>query len=223
MNNPPPSSTPSNEEQPLPPPPPLQAPRKGDNPPPAPSGDVAGAYSLGETLKESPLLNSTLMNAMRDYFGDDGREVQDYMKRRRNARGEPMFRVVLVGSGPAELKAIQMLKESGVVLGLYYCPDQDAVCDIDMSKFGQSATVSAYYNEDVVRFSKWVVADAVFVGPEHEGCISKESETQLAEAGITVFPHDVTAAIADGSMSALDCLLPLVDNNEESPTEQLVE
>lgn len=170
------------------------------------------------------MLNSTLLNAMRDYFGDDGREVQDYMKRRRNDRGEPMFRVVVVGSGDAELDAMRMLKESRVITGLYYCPDEDAVCNIAMSKYGQSATVSANYSQsDVVRFSKWIVADAVFVGPDREGCISKESETQLAEAGITVYPHDVTAAIANGSMKALDCLMPLLDDSEDAPAEQLVE
>lgn len=222
-----PSTSPNSNED-LPPPPPLRAPKKGKNAPPpvspSPTGDVASAYSLGETLKDSPLLNSTLLNAMRDYFGDDGREVQDYMKRPRNARGEPMFRVVLVGSGPAELEAIQKLKESGVISGLYYCPDEDAVCDIQMSKFGQSATVSAYYSqEDVVRFSKWVVADAVFVGPDRDGCISNESESALAEAGITLFPHDVCAAVADGSMSVLDCLKPLDDDSENAPAEQLVE
>lgn len=221
-------NVPSSSDEERPPPPPLRAPKKGENaPPPATppsSGDVGSAYSLGETLKESPVLNSTLLNAMRDYFGDDGREVQDYMKRKRNAKGEPMFRVVLVGSGPAELEAIQKLKESGVISGLYYCPDEDAVCDIQMSQFGRSATVSAYYSqEDVVRFTQWIVADAVFVGPDREGCINKESEAALAAAGITFFPHDVSAAIASGSMSALDCLMPLVDDSEEAPTEQLVE
>lgn len=224
MTEKPPTPPPTNED--LLPPPPLRAPKKGKNaPPPASSaGDVASAYSLGETLKDSPLLNSTLLNAMRDYFGDDGREVQDYMKRPRNDRGEPMFRVVLVGSGPAELEAIQKLKESGVIAGLYYCPDEDAVCDIQMSKFGQTATVSAYYSqEDVVRFSKWIVADAVFVGPDRDGCMSKESESALAEAGITLFPHDVCAAIADGSMSVVDCFMPLADEFEGAPTEQLVE
>lgn len=185
--------------------------------------DVASAYSLGETLKESPLLNSTLMNAMRDYFGDDGREVQEYMKRPRNDKGEPMFRVVVVGSGPREVETMKALKESDVITGLYYCADIDGVCNLDMSRYGQSATVGVKNSADVVRFAKWVVADAVFVGPDREGCISKESEGELAAAGITVFAHDVSAAIAEGSMGVLDCLSPLAEGGDEMPAEQLVE
>lgn len=187
------------------------------------TSDVASAYSLGETLKDSPLLNSTLMNAMRDYFGDDGREVQDYMKRPRNDAGEPMFRVILVGSGPSELNLIQKLHDSGVVSGLYYCPDEGRVCDIQMNKFGVSATVSAYASqEDVVRFAKWIVADAVFVGPDRADCVSKVSEAALAEAGITLFPFDVSAAIVRGAMDVAECLAPLADE-EDTPAEQLVE
>jgi len=185
--------------------------------------DVEAANSLGETL-ESPALNSTLMNAMRDYFGDDGRELQDYMKRPRNPQGEPMFRVVLVGSGPREVLTVQKLKESGVISGLYYCPDEDRVCVLDMSKYARSATVSANYDEgDVVRFAKWVVADAVFVGPDRGGRISKESEAALAAAGITLFPHDVSAAIADGSLEVSECLATLAEESAEPTTEQFVE
>eukprot|EP00177_Eucheuma_denticulatum_P007480 GFKZ01013619.1.p1 GENE.GFKZ01013619.1~~GFKZ01013619.1.p1 ORF type:complete len:165 (-),score=33.21 GFKZ01013619.1:267-761(-) len=164
------------------------------------------------------------MNAMRDYFGDDGREVQDYMKRPRNKKGELMFRVVVVGSGAEEVKTMKRFKESGVIMGLYYCADEDGVCDLEMSQYGQSATVSATANqEEMVRFAKWVLADAVFVGPEREGCVSKESETALAKAGITVFPHDVSAAIADGSLAVSDCLNALVDCGGEAPAEELVE
>lgn len=191
---------------------------------PESGGDVASAYSVGEALKESPLLNSTLMNAMRDYFGDDGREVQDYMKRPRNKKGELMFRVVVVGSGKREVETMKRFKESGVIMGLYYCADEDGVCDLEMSRYGQSATVSAIENqEEVVRFAKWVVADAVFVGPEREGCISKESETALAAAGITVFPHDVSAAIANGTLEVSECLSALVNDEGGSPAEELVE
>lgn len=189
-----------------------------------PSLDVASAYSLSETLKDSPHLNSTLMNAMRDYFGDDGREVQDYTKRPRNPTGQPMFRVVIVGSGPSELTLIQKLHESGVVSGLYYCPDEGRVCDISMNKFGVSATVSAYSSqEDVVRFANWIVSDAVFVGPDRADCLSKESEAALAESGITVFPYDVSAAIAQGTLPVSECLFPLAADGEDAPAEQLVE
>lgn len=198
-------------------------PKPVPNPPPV--RDVQSAYSIGETIKESPALNSTLMNAMRDYFGDDGREVQDYMKRPRNEKGQPMFRAVLVGSGPRELLAIQKLRASGIMKGLYYCPDDERVCVIEMSKYGRSATVSAYFDEEeVVRFAKWAVADAVFVGPDRGNCIGKESETALAIAGITVFPHDVTAAIADGQLDVAECLAALVEEDDEGATaEQLVE
>lgn len=192
-----------------------------DAKPPDGEADVA-AYSVSETFKDSPLLNSTLMNAMRDYFGDDGREIQDYMKRPLNSANEPMFRIVVIGSGAREVAAAQAFSRSGVISGLYYCPDEDAACHIEMSKHARSATVSAYKRPaDVVRFAKWCVADAVFVGPEREGCISRESEKLLADAGITLFPHDVTAAIADGTLDVRECLAPLAETEEEE--ERLVE
>lgn len=164
------------------------------------------------------------MNAMRDYFGDDGREVQEYMRRPRNKDGSPMFRVVLVGAGEREVATMKKLNESTSVGGLYYCPDENAVCNIEMSKYGQTATVSANFDQnDVVRFAKWCVADAVFIGPDRDGCLNRESEKALADAGITLFPHDVSAAIADGTMDVRECLAPLADEEEESPPEQLLE
>lgn len=182
------------------------------------------AYNIAETVKDSPSLNSVLMNAMRDYFGDDGREVQEYMQRQLNADGKAMFRVVVVGSGGRELETMKKLSESGVITGLYYCADEEAVCDLEMSKYGRSSVVSAYNKQgDVVAFSKWCVADAVFVGPDREGCINRESEKMLADAGITVFPHDVTAAIADGLLEVSECLEPLIDEESDLSTEELVE
>lgn len=208
-------------------PPPKRSHRPRPRPRPRPkreNTDVS-AYSLADTVKDSPLLNSTLMNAMRDYFGDDGREVQDYMKRPLNENGEPMFRCVIVGSGERELQLARVLSGSDVMRGLYYCPDHAAVCDIEMNKFAQSATVSAETRpEDVVRFAKWCLADAVFIGPDRQRSISREVESELAHAGITVFQHDVSAAIAEGNMDAKECLLPLAQSESDTRTEeQLVE
>lgn len=186
--------------------------------------DVASAYNIGDTVKESPSLNSTLMNAMRDYFGDDGREVQDYMKRPRNDDGQPMFRVVVIGSGPREVELMKRLKESDVIMGLYYCADAAGVCDLEMSQYGRSSTISGLKSEDVVRFCKWVVADAVFVGPDREGVIERESEGELAAAGITVFQHDVSEQVSNGDMDVFQCLSGLEGEEEgDEKEEALVE
>lgn len=188
------------------------------------AADVGGAYSVGEALKGSPAMNSTLMNAMRDYFGDDGREVQDYMKRPRNAADAPMFRVVVIGSGVNEIEMARRLHESGVISGLYYCADEGEEGNEEMEKYACSTGVSARDNEEqVVRFATWAVADAVFVGPDREGWIGKESETALASAGITLFPHDVSAAIGNGTLDVSQCLATLAEDLEEPAAEQLLE
>ncbi|KAI0564578.1 hypothetical protein FGB62_25g247 [Gracilaria domingensis] len=204
---------------------PRPTPRQKPRPKRAETQSDVKAYSIGDTLRDSPHLSSTLLTAMRDYFGDDGREVQDYMKRPRTENGEPMFRCVIVGSGRRELQLAKTLIDSGVICGLYYCPDHDVACDIEMNKYAQSTTVSAEERpKDVVRFAKWCVADAVFIGPDRQERISREDESVLAEAKITVFPHDVSAALADGSMDVKECLFPLAQGEEEVPAdEQLLE
>lgn len=202
------------------------------NPPKSPpsegssNADVNAAPNIGESLKDSPILNSTLLNAMRDYFGDDGREIQDYIKRPRNDSGEPMFRVLIIGSESRELELAKRLHDSGVIMGLYYSPDQEAVCDLDMSKYGQSTFVSANFSmEEVVAFAQWSVSDAVFIGPDKQGCVDKESEKALATAEITLFQHDVSEAIAEGQLDVRDCLRSIAEKEEEteSSAEQLVE
>lgn len=165
---------------------------------------------------------------MRDYFGDDGREIQDYMKRQVNKAGKPTYRVVLVGSGPREVETARRLSESNLISGLYYCPDMDAVCEISMKDFARSATVGAFAKEqDVVTFAKWCVADAVFVGPDRQHCISRQCEQELAAEGITVFAHDISAAIAEGKLSVAECLQGLAEEEEEKSSdvngEKLVE
>ena len=188
------------------------------------NGDVEEAYSLGDTLKTSTTLNNTLMNAMHDYFGDDAREVQDYFERPVNENGDPMFRVVVVGASERELETVKRLHDSGIITGLYYCPEIPDVCELDFQGYATSTTVSA--NDDpweVVRFAKWSVSDAVFVGPDRDGCIGKDAEAALAAAGITVFPHDVSAAIADGTLSVKDCLSSIIEQEDAQGAEALVE
>lgn len=187
------------------------------------SSDVKQAYSLGDTLKDSPALNSTLMNAMRDYFGDDGREVQDYFKRPVNEKGEPMFRVIVVGAGARELETVKRLDDSGVVTGLYYCPDTTQESELEFADYAASTTVSSDNPAEIVRFAKWCVADAVFVGPDRGHCIDKENEAALAEAGITLFPYDVSAAIADGTLSVKECLSSIIDQEDAQESEAFVE
>lgn len=72
-----------------------------------------------------PMYNSTLLTAMRDYFGDDGREMQEYMRRPRTAetiRGEhqPMFRILLVLDKDDNVKLAKQLQQSSLMRGLYY-------------------------------------------------------------------------------------------------------
>lgn len=185
-----------------------------------------GAYSISDSLRDSPQLNSTLMNAMRDYFGDDGRELQDYMKRPRTDAGDAMFRCVILGCGKRERELAQALVESGLMSGLYYCAVDGMACDVGMDALAKTTADSTRVEQyDLVGFAKWCVADAVFIGGEQQNHLSKESEAELAEGGITVFPHDVSAAIASGSMQVKECLLPLAEADEEDSEaeEELVE
>lgn len=86
--------------------------------PPARGGDET---SLGETPGAAQY-NSTLLTAMRDYFGDDGREMQDYMMRPREAGGKkrPLFRLLIAGVDASLARA---LHASQRWRALYYlCP-----------------------------------------------------------------------------------------------------
>lgn len=188
------------------------------------TADVGDSYSLSETLKESPRLNSWKMNAMRDYFGDDGREVEKYTKRARNASGAPMFRVLVIGSGDRELIVAKRLAKSDVVVAVYYCPDEPAVCEVEFAPYATSTGFSATEEpSEVTRFAAWALVDAVFVGPDRPDAVGKETETALAEAGVTLFSWDVSAMVAEGEMGAEECLAALAESAEPMTAEQLVE
>lgn len=180
---------------------------------------------LGTTSGNSRI-NAGLMQAMGDYFGDDGRELDDYSKRPRNAAGKVTLRVLLVGSGPAEVAAAKELKASKRMRGLYYCPNEAGACEMDMESLATSSTVGATgMEEEIVHFCKWACVDCVFVGPDRVGCIGKTTEAALAAEGITVFQNDVSAAIAAGTMSVDDCFATISEELDAvaPPTEQLVE
>lgn len=201
---------------------------KQPNKQPKTKGTAADSSRLGSTgvVSSGSRSNATLMQAMGDYFGDDGRELDDYAKRPRNAGGKVMLRVLLVGSGKAEVATAGELKGSGRVRGLYYCPDEGTGCDVGMEGVATSSTVRATgMEEEIVHFCKWACVDCVFVGPDRAGCIGQETEAALAGDGITVFPHDVSAAIAAGSMSVDDCLATISEELDAvaPPAEQLVE
>lgn len=196
-------------------------PKRAATPPSGGAGE--GADGLG-TAGESAAGRGALVTAMGDYFGDDGREVGEYLRRPRTADGRGMFRVVVVGSGAREGLLLRALRGSGAVRGLYYCPDEGRVCDLEMEQVGVSATVSAYARqEDMVRFAKWIVADAVFVGPDRGDCVGRESEAALAAAGITVFGAEVGRAIVEGDLGVDECLQPLDEGDAGGPAEALVE
>lgn len=172
--------------------------------------------------------NSALMQAMSDYFGDDGRELEEYMKHPRNAAGEIMLRVLLIGSGASEVSLARIIDKSDRARGLYYTPDSLEVNEEEhgLSGIAENCSVAAYNMEtEIVKFCKWALVDVVFVGPDRQGCIGKESEADLAASGITVFPHDVSAAIVEGSLSVKECLKSLSEEIEErsQSNEQLVE
>jgi phosphoribosylamine-glycine ligase len=150
------------------------------------------------------------------------------MQHPRNSSGEILMRVLMVGAGPAEVAAAKVLSESGRVRGLYYCPD---VADgnspaMDALELTQSCRVAAGgMEEDVVRFCAWAFVDVVFVGPERGNCIGKDTEAALAAGGVTLFSHDISGAIADGSLSVTECFATLSEELAASApsAEQLVE
>lgn len=148
---------------------------------------------------------------MRDYFGDDGREVAEFCARPRAADGSPMYRTLIVGSGARELALARRLAECAAVCGLYYVPDDAGACALDFSGIATSTAVA-----DVARFARWARVDAVFVGPDRAGAVPPDVEKALAEAAVTVFPHDVAAAVADGTLDPAACLAPLVGDEDDA-------
>lgn len=197
---------------------------------------------LGETADSEPLYTSSLMTAMRDYFGDDGREVEDYMNRPKNEQGKSMFRIVIAGNSDVDIKLAQRLRESGLMRGLYYVGDnenrlypteegeqqsveqarKDGLVMTDMAKYADLGNEDeAFSGEDVVTFAIWCVADAVFMGEQRANECGREVESALADAGITMFAPDVGKAIAQGELDVLECLSPLID--EEDGAETLIE
>jgi Phosphoribosylglycinamide synthetase, N domain len=214
------------------PPPPAgsRAPRlpPARKPVPRPAGGDAAAEQLGvaSSAGGKPVVNAAIMQAMSEYFGDDGRELDEYLKRPRNDAGEVMLRVLLIGSGPAEVATAKVLEASDRVCGVYYCPDVPDVCDFQMENIANSSSVGAYAGaEAMLRFCKWARVDVVFVGPERAVCAGAEAEPLFAAQGITLFPHDVSAAIADGSLSVVNCFAALSEELDRTggQGDQLVE
>lgn len=202
-----------------------------------------GTQNLGETADSEPLFTSSLMTAMRDYFGDDGREVQDYMKRPRNEQSKPMFRVVIAGNGDDDIELAKRLQESKLMRGLYYVGDnedrlyptedgdiksveqarKEGLVMTDMAKYADVANENEGFSGDhVVSFAIWCVADAVFMGEERAGDCGDKVESALADAGITMFAPDVGKAIVRGELDVMECLLPLI-SDEEDGAESLIE
>lgn len=191
--------------------------------------DGSDAARLGTaSTPGEPRVNVALMQAMGDYFGDDGREVDDYSKRPRNEAGKVMLRVLLVGSSEEEVATAKVLSESKRVRGLYYCADEGGSCSLEMEQFGHSSTVAAdgpQVEADIIKFCKWAFVDAVFVGPSREGAVGADTEAELAAAGVTLFSHDIAGALAAGSMSVDDCFATISEELDTvaPPAEQLVE
>lgn len=198
---------------------------------------------LGETADSEPLYTSSLMTAMRDYFGDDGREVQDYMNRPKNEQGKPLFRIVIVGNGDTDIELARRLRESGLMRGLYYVGDnenrlyptedgetrsveearKEGLVMTDMAKYADLANEDeAFSGEDVVTFSTWCVADGVFMGEKRAKECGREVESALADMGITMFAPDVGKAIARGELDIFECLSSLIDE-EGDGAESLIE
>jgi Phosphoribosylglycinamide synthetase, N domain len=199
--------------------------RKGNHP--KPSSAPAPPMRLGATTASgSSRSNAGLMQAMGDYFGDDGRELDDYAKRPRNADGKVMLRVLLVGSGPAEVATAKELHASKRVRGLYYCPDEAGAREEAMEPLANTSTVGAIGMErEIVEFCRWACVDCVFVGPDKVGCLGQATEAELAADGITVFQHDVSAAVAAGTMNVDGCFATISEELDAvaPPAEQLVE
>lgn len=169
-------------------------------------GETAAAEASGGGERQAAQLQSGVLSAMRDYFGDDGREVADFCARPRTARGMAMFRVLIVGSGERELQLAKRLNECDAVLGVYYVADDSGACSL---QFSDVATATGVV--DIVAFVEWARVDAVFVGPDRAGAVESEQEKLLSGKGVTVFPHDVSAAVADNTLDAVQCLAPLAD------------
>lgn len=123
----------------------------------------------------------------------------------------PRFRMLVVGSGTRECALAKILHDSSRVHGLYYCPDEAGVCAIEASKVANSTGVSAYAPGDIVRFCRWALVDAVFVGPDRGGCVGAEVEEELAASGITVFGADVGGMLLEGVVSVDDCVRPMAE------------
>lgn len=162
------------------------------------------------------------MAAMGDYFGDDGRELEDYLQRPRGPSG-PALRVLIIGSGAPEARLASTLVASGRMRGLYYAASADgagAMADVGSAS---DSTVAAGAVDDVVRFCRWAFVDCVFVG-SGATAVGVKVEAQLAADGVTVFAGDVSAAVEKGAMSVDDCFASISEElDEAAPSTQLVE
>lgn len=185
--------------------------------------------SISETMK-NPMMNSQILDAMRDYFGDDGREVEEYTSRPKNEDGMPQFRVAVIGSSEKEVAVAKVLMESGRVFGLYYCTEdvEDGYESKDRMNYNTLA-VSKYCNyvkitepkdEQVFGFCQWARVDAVFAGSDHDYTPSKELESDLAKHGVTFFARDVSAAVVSGDISVHDCFSGLTKEYERKQSER---
>ena len=170
----------------------------------APEADV-------QSVQSKVQLQSSLLTAMRDYFGDDGREADDFCKRPTTDDGTPMFRILIVGSGERELALAKSLAECDCVMGLYYTPPVPNTCDVRFADYATSTGTATDDPDGFLSFAQWALVDAIFVGPDFPGAVPKDVEAKLANEAITVFPHDVSAAVADGTLDPAVCLAPLGD------------
>lgn len=177
-------------------------------PPPVRPTD-AGA---GDAPEAPAHLRSGMYSAMQQYFGDDGREVDSFCKRPTTDDGRPMYRVLVLGSGVRELALVRALEACPTVNGLYYAPNEEGVCALGWPPLATSTGHAAADADGALRFARWALVDAIFVGPDHAGAMPPDVEKELAAAAVTVFPHDVSAAVADGALDPADCLAPLGDN-----------
>jgi len=119
--------------------------------------------------------------------------------------------MLVVGSGGRECALAKILHDSSRVHGLYYCPDEAGVCAIEASKVANSTGVSAYAPGDIVRFCRWALVDAVFVGPDRGACVGAAVEEELAASGITVFGADVGGMLLEGVVGVDDCVRPMAE------------
>ncbi len=176
---------------------------------PPPVRELDSPADEAQVMQSKARLQSSVLTAMRDYFRDDGREADDFCKRPTTDDGTPMFRVLIIGSGERELSLAKALYECDGVMGVYYTPEVPKVCDVRFADYATSTGTAADDSEGFLRFARWALVDAVFVGPERAGAVPPDVEAELANAAITVFPHDVSAAVADGTLDPAVCLAPL--------------